>query len=82
MKGKINMVENIKFNLIDNKGIIKTYVILDKFSKNNKNYLIYKEEGKEDLYTSLYEVINDSIKVIPIEDDNDYDIVDKYLGNI
>ena len=76
------MIENIKFNLIDNKGKIKTYVILDKFSKNNKNYLIYKEENKEDLYTTLYEIINDSIKLIPIEDVGDYDIVDEYLENI
>jgi len=76
------MIEDINFNIIDNNGAVKNFVILEKFTKNNKNYLIYKEENKEDLYAALYEIINETIKIIPIENDEDYDIVDEYLEYI
>jgi len=76
------MIEDINFNVIDNNGIVKNYIILEKFTKNNKNYLIYKEENKEDLYAALYEIINETIKIIPIENEEDYDVVDEYLENI
>lgn len=76
------MIEDINFNIIDNNGVIKKYVILEKFNKNNKNYIIYKEENKDDLYAALYEIINETIKIIPITNDQDYDIVDEYLENI
>lgn len=76
------MIEDINFNVIDNNGIVKNYIILEKFTKNNKNYLIYKEENKEDLYAALYEIVNETIKIIPIENDEDYDVVDEYLENI
>jgi len=76
------MIENINFNMIDKDGVIKNFIILEKFNKNNKNYLIYKENGKDDLYAALYEVINEKIKIIPIENEEDYDVVDEYLENI
>lgn len=76
------MIEDISFNIIDNKGNIRNYIILDKFNKNNKKYIIYKEEGKDDLYASLYEIINDTVKIIPIENEKDYDIVDEYLERL
>jgi len=76
------MVENINFKTIDNKGDIKKYTILDRFNKNNKNFIIYKEENKDDLYAALYEIINETMKIIPIEDDKDYDIVDEYLESV
>lgn len=76
------MIEDIKFNVIDNNGNVKNYIIIEKFIKNNKNYLIYQEENKEDLYAALYEIVNETIKLIPIENDKDYDVVDEYLENI
>ena len=76
------MIEDINFNVIDNNGNVKNYIIIEKFNKNNKNYLIYKEENKEDLYAALYEIVNETIKIIPIENDEDYDVVDEYLENI
>lgn len=75
------MIDDIKFNLItDNQE--KTFLIIDKFSIGNKNYIIYKEEDGEDLYASLYEMIDNNIKIIPIESDIDYDVVDKYLSEL
>lgn len=75
------MIDDIKFSLIiDNEE--KTFLIIDKFSTNNKNYIIYKEENNDDLYASLYEVNDGKIKIIPIESDIDYDIVDEYLSGL
>ena len=76
------MIEDITFNYIDEKGNVIKYIIVDKFSKNTKNYIIYEEENKEDLYGALYEIIDDKIKIIPIEDEKDYDIIDEYLDNL
>ena len=76
------MIQDINFNIIDNNGVIKKIIILEKFKKNNKNYLIYKEENNEDLYAALYEIINETIKIIPIDNETDYDIVDEYLENL
>lgn len=76
------MINDISFNYIDEYGSVKKYIIIDKLNKNNKNFIIYKEENKEDLYASVYEVIKDKIKLIPIKDDKDYDIIDEYLESL
>ena len=75
------MVEDIKFSVIEN-GILKEYIIIEQFNKNYQNYIIYKEDGDDDIYAALYEIIDDKIKIIPIEDNKDYDIVDNYLENL
>ena len=76
------MIDDISFNYIDELGNVKKYIILDKINTNNKKFVIYKEENKEDLYASIYEVINDKMKLIPITDDKDYDIIDDYLESL
>lgn len=76
------MIDDITFDYIDEEGKIITYTILDKFNKNNKNYIIYQKENDNTLYAALYELINDKIKIIPIELESDYDIVDEYLDNL
>lgn len=75
------MIEDIKFSVIEN-GLLKEYIIIEQFNKNNKNYIIYKEDNNDDIYAALYEMIDDKIKIIPIEDEKDYDIVDDYLENL
>ena len=75
--------QNITFKVIDDFGKTKKYEILARFSKNEKNYLIYQEENNdEDIYSSLYEIIDNKIKIIPITDDKDYDIVDNFLESL
>jgi len=76
------MVEDITFNYMDELGNIKTYTIIEKFSENNKNYIIYQKENNDNLYSALCEYIDDKIKIIPIEKEEDYDIVDKYLESL
>ncbi len=73
---------NISFDYIDDEGNSIKYEIIDRFNKNGKNYIVYSEEDKEELYAALYEVIDNKIKIIPIIDDKDYDIVDEYLENL
>lgn len=76
------MAEDIKFIALNEYGIEVEYLIMDKFTKNNKNYIIYIEEGKEDIYASLYDIVDNKINIIPIVNDTDYDIVDEYLESL
>ena len=73
---------DIKFNHVDKHGDIKQYNILDKININNKNYIIYEEDKRKDIYASLYEIIDDKIKLIEITDEKDYDLIDKYLEKL
>lgn len=75
------MIEDIEFTVNDKNGI-KKYIIIDKFNKNNKEYIIYKEKDNDDLYAALCMQNQNELKIIPIEDSNDYDIVDQYLENL
>lgn len=76
------MIEDISFNYINQFGETKKYIITDQFNKDTKDYIIYQEEGKDDIYASLYEIIDDKIKIIPIENETDYNVVDEYLENL
>ena len=73
---------DIMFNYMNESGEIKQYKILDKFSESGKDFIIYQEEGKDDLYADLYEIIDDKLKIIPIQNDEDYDMVDRYLESL
>lgn len=76
------MIDDIKFNLLNDSGIEETYLIIDKFEKDDKKFILYQEENKDELYASFYEVIDDKIKLTKIEKDEDYDIVDEYLERL
>lgn len=76
------MIDDIKFNIINDNGIEETYLIIDKFEKDDKKFILYQEENKDELYASFYEIIDDKIKIIQIEKDEDYDIVDEYLERL
>ena len=73
---------NIHFNHINNLGKLEDCYIVDSFNKDDKNFVIYKCENSSDLYADLYEIIDDKIKIIPITDKTDYDIVDRYLESL
>lgn len=76
------MIDDIKFNLLNDSGIEETYLIIDKFEKDDKKFILYQEENKDELYASFYEIIDDKIKLTKIENDEDYDIVDEYLERL
>jgi len=75
------MVDDIKFNMLIDGGK-KNFYIIDVFNKDNKNYILYKEENVEEIYAALGEIKDNDIKIIPIESDIDYDIVDEYLSGL
>ena len=60
----------------------KKYLIIDKFNKENKDFIILKEDGSDEIYASFYEINDDKLKIIPITNDKDYDLVDEYLGEL
>lgn len=51
--------------------------IIAMFSRFNKNYIIYEEN--DEYLASLYVLEKDEIRLIPITDEKDFDIVDDYL---
>lgn len=61
----------------------KMYTIIDRFSMKDKNYIIYKLDDKDDLYAALYEIDdNNNIQLFDITNEEDYDIIDKYLEKL
>lgn len=61
----------------------KLYTIIDRFSMKDKNYIIYKLDDKDDLYAALYEIDdNNNIQLFDITNEEDYDIIDKYLEKL
>ncbi len=61
----------------------KMYTIIDRFSSNDKNYIIYKLDDKDDLYAALYKIDdNNNIQLFDITNEEDYDIIDKYLEKL
>lgn len=79
------MLEDTTFDYMNEDGVIIKYHILYEFSKDGKSYIIFKnvnDENNEELYSALYEKKDTNIKIIPIEDDKDYDIVDNFLESL
>ena len=76
------MIDDVSFNYLTEDGILKKYIIIDKFRNDNKNFIIYKEDNQDELYASIYEIIDDKIKIIPIDKEEDYNTVDKYLERL
>ena len=64
MKGYF-IIDNVKYN------------ILHAFKKNNDCYVIYTDNN--DVLASKYEIVNNQIKLLPIED---YSLVEKEWNSI
>lgn len=62
--------KNITFN------IIKYF----KNPNNNQDYIIYAEKGKDDIFASKYEIKNNELILNEITSDEEWDYVDKVLG--
>lgn len=61
----------------------KMYTIIDRFSMKDKNYIIYKLDDKDDLYAALYKIDdNNNMQLFDITNEEDYDIIDKYLEKL
>ena len=74
----------MKFNVLDKNGKNIECNVIGTFNNDNKHYIIYEEnDNKEELYASLYELNeNNNIILLPIIEESDWDLVDRYLENI
>ena len=60
-----------------NHNIIKCELLFI-FEKDNKNFIVYKDE-QDDIIASYYQKIDNKFIIIPIVDEDDFDIVDMEL---
>lgn len=74
------------FTVIDKDGKESKYEILLTFTSpdTNKNYIVYTDntkdkEGLIKTYASIYEEDDDKLKLTPIEDDKEWNMVEKLL---
>ena len=77
----------MNFNVIDINGINIKCDILGMFEHDNKKYVIYTDcedaNIEKEVYASLYELDEKGNMVLmPILNNDDWDIVDKFLGEI
>lgn len=49
--------------------------LLFTFEKNNKNFIVYKD-NEDDILSSYYKNEEDKLIIMPITDEADYDLVD------
>ena len=52
--------------------------VLFTFQKDNKSFVVYKDD-EDDVLASYYKIDGDKMIILPILEDNDYDIVDAEL---
>ena len=53
--------------------------VLFTFHKNNKNFIVYNDENY-DILASYFETTGDKITIIPINNEEDFDLIDKELA--
>lgn len=77
----------MNFKTIDKNGIEVNCDVIGTFIKENKKFIVYTDgtivNGIKEVYASFYEEIGDNnIKLLPIINDEDWDLVDNYLGGM
>ena len=71
----------MNFIVIDNNGQKVSCDVIGVFKHNDKDFIVYSDNTKE-VYASLYKMDGDNVVLLPITDENDWNIVDKYLENL
>lgn len=66
------------FNVYNEKNQKINCEILFTFSEKNKNFIIYKDD-LNNILASYYNIFKNKVIILPITNDNDYDIVDNKL---
>lgn len=75
---------NEKMILTNELGTEITCTIVAMWTKDQNNYIAYTDgtydnNGKEELYVSKYKKVKESLKMIPITSEKEWDYVDEYL---
>jgi len=74
----------MKFKIKDSYGKIINAKCLYMFSNNNTgvNYIIYKTDDSDDILATRYNIENDEIKLMEIENDYEWDLIDQKIVEI
>ena len=77
----------MNFNILDGYGNKVECSIIGTFVKEDKKFVIYTDgtvdhnDNKKEVYASLYEIEEDNLILLPINDEKDWDLVDEYLDD-
>ena len=68
------------FKVIENGQVIECKSILEfKDESNDKNYIVYKENGSHEIFASRYIVVDNQIILEPIETQYEWNMIDNML---
>ncbi len=74
-------MKDMTFEVNEN-GKSKVFNIIKYFKNpnNDENYIIYKEDNNDEIYASRYIVRNNELELLDINSDDEWDYIDKILG--
>lgn len=76
----------MSFNVINENGIKVDCDVIGMFVHDNKNFIIYTDnnmvDNEKEVFASLYKLDGNSMILLPITSDSDWDLVDKYLEGV
>lgn len=74
------------FYIVDSNGDNIKCDVIGMFNYEDKNFIIYTDylssDDEKEIYASLYCMDNGNIRIKDIIDENDWNLVDKYLEGI
>jgi len=75
----------MNFSILNDEGKIINCNVIGIFKHEDKDFVVYTDEStdNEEIFASLYKLDDDdNIKLLPITDDKDWDLVDNYLEEL
>lgn len=76
----------MNFNVINENGIKVDCDIIGMFVHDGKNFIIYTDnnmvDNEKEVFASLYKLEGNNMILLPIINDSDWDLVDKYLEGV
>ncbi len=74
-------MKDLTFKVNEN-GKIINYNIIKYFKYKDKNYIIYNEENKDEIYASTYVIENNELILNKIDTDEEWDYIDLVLEDM
>ena len=76
----------MNFSVIDRQGNKIHCDIIGMFVHDDKNFIIYTDsqqnDNEKEVYASLYKISGNDMVLIPIVEESDWDLVDRYLEGV
>ena len=74
------------FVVINNNGEKNRCNIIGMFVNDDKSFIIYtdgsQDDNEKEVYASIYKIIDNNMVLMPILDENDWNLVDLYLEGV